>query len=99
MFSARPSSRVRTFRSTFRGKGKSRYRNTGKGSYRKDRISLGAPPMIPLSDIRAAALRLAGRVHATPLLSCAQLGAPARARLFLKCESFQKTGSFKARGA
>jgi threonine dehydratase len=55
--------------------------------------------MIPLSDIRAAAERLAGRIHRTPLLSSAQLGARAGARLHLKCESFQKTGSFKARGA
>ena len=55
--------------------------------------------MIPLPDIRAAALRLAGRIHATPLVSCAQLGDRVGARLFLKCESFQKTGSFKARGA
>src|SRR6185369_3585651 len=60
---------------------------------------LGAPPMIPLPDIRAAAERLADRVHRTPLLSSAQLGARAGARLHLKCESLQKTGSFKARGA
>ncbi|HKD16225.1 MAG TPA: threonine/serine dehydratase, partial [Thermoanaerobaculia bacterium] len=46
-----------------------------------------------------AAARIAARVHRTPLLSCAQLGDRVDARLFLKCESFQKTGSFKARGA
>jgi threonine dehydratase len=55
--------------------------------------------MIPLDAIRTAAARIAGRVHRTPLLSCAQLGDRAGARLLLKCESFQKTGSFKARGA
>jgi threonine dehydratase len=55
--------------------------------------------MIPLEEIRAAAGRLAGKVHRTPLLSAAGLGAQAGVRLFLKCESFQKTGSFKARGA
>ena len=55
--------------------------------------------MISLADIRAAAERLAGRVHATPLLSSRQIGDRVGARLFLKCESFQKTGSFKARGA
>ncbi len=55
--------------------------------------------MIPLDAIRGAAARLAGRVHRTPLLSSAQLGDRARVRLHLKCESFQKTGSFKARGA
>lgn len=55
--------------------------------------------MIALTEIRAAARRLAGRIHATPLSSAALLGQRAGVRLFLKCESFQKTGSFKARGA
>jgi threonine dehydratase len=55
--------------------------------------------MIPLSDIVAAAARIRGHVHRTPLLSSAQLGARAGMTLHLKCESFQKTGSFKARGA
>jgi threonine dehydratase len=51
--------------------------------------------MLELSQIRAAAARIASGVHRTPLLSASSLGV----RLFLKCESFQKTGSFKARGA
>ncbi|MGH9366799.1 MAG: threonine ammonia-lyase [Thermoanaerobaculia bacterium] len=56
--------------------------------------------MIPLSEIRAAAGRLAGRLHRTPLLSASSLGERAGGvRLYLKCESFQKTGSFKPRGA
>ena len=55
--------------------------------------------MIPLDDIHSAANRLAGRVHRTPLFSSAQLGERAGGRMWLKCESFQKTGSFKARGA
>ncbi len=55
--------------------------------------------MIPIEDIRAAAARIAGKVHRTPLLSAAQLGERAGVRLYLKCESFQKTGSFKPRGA
>ncbi len=55
--------------------------------------------MIDLRDIRAAAARIAGKVHRTPLLSATQLGERAGVRLFLKCESFQKTGSFKPRGA
>ncbi len=55
--------------------------------------------MIPIEDIRAAAARIAGKVHRTPLLSAAQLGERAGIRLYLKCESFQKTGSFKPRGA
>jgi len=55
--------------------------------------------MIPLSDIRAAASRIAPHIHRTPILSSRQLGDRAGVRLFLKCESFQKTGSFKPRGA
>jgi threonine dehydratase len=55
--------------------------------------------MIDIADIRAAARRIAGTVHRTPLFSCSQIGDMAGVRLHLKCESFQKTGSFKVRGA
>jgi threonine dehydratase len=55
--------------------------------------------MIPLEEIRAAARRIGGRVHRTPLLSSSSLGEETGLRVALKCESFQKTGSFKARGA
>jgi threonine dehydratase len=55
--------------------------------------------VIPLDAIREAAERIRGKVHRTPLLSASLLGERAGVRLSLKCESFQKTGSFKARGA
>jgi len=55
--------------------------------------------MIELSLIRAAASRIAGRVHRTPLLRSERIGERIGASLHLKCESFQKTGSFKPRGA
>jgi len=55
--------------------------------------------MIPLSKIRAAAARIAGKVHRTPLFTATGLGELFGARFFLKCENFQKTGSFKPRGA
>lgn len=55
--------------------------------------------MIPLAEIRAAAGRLAGTLHRTPVLSAQSIGARAGAELWLKCECFQKTGSFKPRGA
>lgn len=55
--------------------------------------------VIPLTQIRAAAERLAGRIHRTPMFSATALGSRAGARLHLKCENFQKTGSFKPRGA
>jgi len=54
---------------------------------------------IPLDAIRAAAERTAPHLHRTPTLSSRRLGERAGVRLDLKCESFQKTGSFKPRGA
>jgi len=57
------------------------------------------PAMIALSEIRAAAERLTGKIHRTPMLSAQSLGARAGVALQLKCECFQKTGSFKPRGA
>jgi threo-3-hydroxy-L-aspartate ammonia-lyase len=47
----------------------------------------------------AAAERLAGLVHRTPVLRNDALDAIAGARLWLKCENLQRIGAFKARGA
>ena len=55
--------------------------------------------MIELSELRAAAQRIAGRLHRTPLVPSRLIGERAGVRLALKCECFQKTGSFKPRGA
>ena len=56
--------------------------------------------MIDLADIRAAAARIAGRVRRTPLIAATALRRPPLdARLFLKLECLQPTGSFKDRGA
>lgn len=53
-----------------------------------------------LESIRDARSRIAGRVHLTPMLRSRTLAERAgAASLFLKCESLQKTGSFKVRGA
>ena len=52
-----------------------------------------------LDDVRAAAERLAGRAHRTPVLTCSALDSMTGASLFFKCENFQKTGAFKFRGA
>ena len=58
------------------------------------------PMPIPLESIRAAAARIAPYLDPTPVLSSRSLGERAgAARLFLKCENLQKTGSFKPRGA
>jgi threonine dehydratase len=56
--------------------------------------------MITKDDVVQARERIRGRVHQTPLLSAVRLGAAAGdLRLYFKCECFQRTGSFKARGA
>ncbi|OXB73396.1 UNVERIFIED_CONTAM: hypothetical protein H355_017050 [Colinus virginianus] len=49
--------------------------------------------------VRDAAERLRGRVHRTPVLTCGALQRLAGRRLLFKCELFQRTGSFKIRGA
>ena len=55
--------------------------------------------LIEIAQIQAAAERIRGKVHRTPTLSAASIGERAGVPLRLKCESFQKTGSFKPRGA
>lgn len=52
-----------------------------------------------LEYLQAAQARLLGRVHRTPVLSSSYLEAELGARLFFKCENFQKIGAFKFRGA
>ncbi|MGQ0548872.1 MAG: threonine ammonia-lyase [Armatimonadota bacterium] len=54
---------------------------------------------ITLDAIRSARARIADRVHRTPMFSSRTLSAMLGARVFLKAENLQKTGSFKPRGA
>jgi threonine dehydratase len=55
--------------------------------------------MPSLTDIRAAAMRIAPHVHRTPVVTSHTLDRELGARLFFKCENLQKVGAFKARGA
>src|SRR5882757_9730266 len=56
--------------------------------------------ILPTSaDIAAAAKRLAGVAVRTPLINAAVLDDLLGARIFLKAETLQRTGSFKFRGA
>ena len=55
--------------------------------------------MVNFADIQAAAVRIAGKVHRTPVLTCATIDGMAGAQLFFKCENLQKVGAFKMRGA
>ncbi|HET9002194.1 MAG TPA: threonine/serine dehydratase [bacterium] len=54
--------------------------------------------MTTLEDIRRARAAIAGRLHRTPLVRSTALGRLLDARLWLKAECLQKTGSFKVRG-
>lgn len=58
-----------------------------------------APSAGPQIDLEGAIRRLRGRVHTTPLLHSRLLDEAAGARVWLKAENLQRTGSFKARGA
>jgi threonine dehydratase len=51
------------------------------------------------ADVRAASARLRGHANATPVLTSRTLDERLGARIFLKCESFQRGGAFKFRGA
>lgn len=50
-------------------------------------------------DVEAAARRIAGHAHRTPVLMSRTLDERTGAQLFLKCENFQRAGAFKFRGA
>lgn len=65
---------------------------------RGGRCSLALVTM-SIDDVRAAADRIAGKVLRTPVLRCPALDALTGAELWLKAESLQRIGAFKARGA
>ena len=49
-------------------------------------------------DVQAAASRLKGHAHRTPVLTSRTMDAQLGASLFFKCENFQRMGAFKFRG-
>ncbi len=55
--------------------------------------------MLTLEEIRQARARLGTRLHRTPLIHSTTLSRHLGAKVSLKLECFQKTGSFKPRGA
>jgi threonine dehydratase len=54
---------------------------------------------ISFADVREAAERLRGHIRRTPVERSPALSARTGADVWLKCECFQETGSFKLRGA
>ncbi|MEM8751654.1 MAG: beta-hydroxyaspartate dehydratase BhcB [Pseudomonadota bacterium] len=61
----------------------------------------GAEPLyIPTyEDMLAAHERIKPHIHRTPILTSSYLDELTGAKLFFKCENFQKAGAFKVRGA
>jgi threonine dehydratase len=54
---------------------------------------------IDYADVAAAQTRLKGVAHRTPVMTSQTADALTGARLFFKCENFQRMGAFKFRGA
>ena len=54
---------------------------------------------INYADIQAAAARLAGTAHRTPVVTSRTANQRTGAELFFKCENLQRMGAFKFRGA
>ena len=58
-----------------------------------------APLGVTYADIEAAAARLEGVAHRTPVATSTQFDERAGCEAFFKCENFQRMGAFKFRGA
>lgn len=54
---------------------------------------------LSIRDVERAYERIKGVLHKTPILSSSRLNRALGHQIFFKAENFQKTGSFKARGA
>ncbi|HYE58423.1 MAG TPA: threo-3-hydroxy-L-aspartate ammonia-lyase [Rhodothermales bacterium] len=65
-------------------------------------VAAPAPPVsdVPtFADVQAAAARLAGVAHRTPVVTSRTVDARTGAQVFFKCENLQRAGAFKFRGA
>jgi threonine dehydratase len=60
---------------------------------------LSAKPGVAYADIEAAAARLEGVAHRTPVATSTQFNERTGCEAFFKCENFQRMGAFKFRGA
>src|SRR6266851_4167112 len=54
---------------------------------------------IGIEDVRAAAARLKGRIHRTPVITSRSFDERCGCHVFFKCENLQRAGAFKIRGA
>lgn len=56
------------------------------------------PPLPTFADVSAAAERIAGHAHRTPVITSRTVDEAMGARVFFKCENLQRMGAFKFRG-
>jgi threonine dehydratase len=54
---------------------------------------------LTIDDVHAAAQRLRGRIHRTPVIACRSFDDTSGYSVFFKCENLQRAGAFKIRGA
>jgi threonine dehydratase len=54
---------------------------------------------VQYADVAAASARLLGHAHRTPVMTSRTVNERTGARVFFKCENFQRMGAFKFRGA
>lgn len=62
-------------------------------------MSMPSDLPVTFADVEAAARRLSGVAHRTPVLTSRTINARTRAEVFFKCENLQRAGAFKFRGA
>ncbi|GAC1396225.1 MAG: pyridoxal-phosphate dependent enzyme [Vulcanimicrobiaceae bacterium] len=62
-------------------------------------MTTDVPHAVTFASVRAAAQRLHGVAHRTPVVTSRTLDARIGASAFLKCENLQRMGAFKFRGA
>src|SRR4028119_1866290 len=54
---------------------------------------------VTYADVKVAARNLEGKANRTPIISSTTVNQRTQSQVFFKCENFQRTGSFKFRGA
>ncbi|AFQ50526.1 threo-3-hydroxy-L-aspartate ammonia-lyase [Burkholderia cepacia] len=60
---------------------------------------MNTPTLPTYDDVAAAATRLEGHAHRTPVMTSRTIDAAFGAQVFFKCENLQRMGAFKFRGA
>lgn len=60
---------------------------------------MSTPSLPTFDDVSAAAARIRGYAHRTPVLTSRTVNEALGAEVFFKCENFQRMGAFKFRGA